>query len=52
VPIPGTRKLHRLDENLGAIEVALDQDDLRDLDDVTSNFEVHGERGTGQERYA
>jgi aryl-alcohol dehydrogenase-like predicted oxidoreductase len=32
VPIPGTTKLHRLEENLGAINVKPTQDDLRDID--------------------
>ena len=51
VPIPGTRKVERLDENLGAVSVELSQDDLKELDAATSNFEVQGARGTGQERY-
>lgn len=34
VPIPGTTKLTRLDENLGALEVALTDDDLRDIDEA------------------
>jgi len=32
VPIPGTAKLHRLDENIGAVSVELTADDLRDID--------------------
>ncbi len=44
VPIPGTTKLHRLEENLGAVNVALTQDDLRQLDDATSRINVQGER--------
>ncbi len=52
VPIPGTRKLHRLSENLGAAGVNLSVDDLRQLDEITSTMTVRGARGTGHERYA
>jgi len=34
VPIPGTTKLHRLEENLAAVELELDQDDLREIEDA------------------
>jgi aryl-alcohol dehydrogenase-like predicted oxidoreductase len=44
VPIPGTTKLHRLDENIGAIEVELTPDDLRDIANAASKIEVHGAR--------
>jgi aryl-alcohol dehydrogenase-like predicted oxidoreductase len=44
VPIPGTTKLHRLDENLGALAVHLTADDLREIDEVTSAVPVHGDR--------
>jgi aryl-alcohol dehydrogenase-like predicted oxidoreductase len=44
VPIPGTTKLHRLQENIGAIEVELTPDDLREIDDSTSQIKVQGER--------
>jgi aryl-alcohol dehydrogenase-like predicted oxidoreductase len=44
VPIPGTTKLHRLDENLGAAAVELTADDLRHLDDVSSRITVLGGR--------
>lgn len=44
VPIPGTRKLERLDENLGAVEVELTADDLRDIDAAASNITVQGAR--------
>jgi aryl-alcohol dehydrogenase-like predicted oxidoreductase len=44
VPIPGTRKLERLDENLGAAEVELTADDLRDIDLAASNITVQGAR--------
>jgi aryl-alcohol dehydrogenase-like predicted oxidoreductase len=44
VPIPGTTKLHRLDENLGAAEVELTSDDLREIDNAASKIMVEGER--------
>jgi aryl-alcohol dehydrogenase-like predicted oxidoreductase len=44
VPIPGTRKLERLDENLGALGVALTPGDLREIDAASSTIEVQGER--------
>jgi aryl-alcohol dehydrogenase-like predicted oxidoreductase len=44
VPIPGTTKRHRLDENLGAAEIRLSPDDLREIDDAVSQIEVHGAR--------
>ncbi len=44
VPIPGTTKLHRLDENLGAVSVPLTPDDLRDINDAASKIEVQGAR--------
>ncbi len=44
VPIPGTTKLHRLDENLGAADIELTPDDLREIDSLTSQVTVHGAR--------
>ncbi|ABS27401.1 aldo/keto reductase [Anaeromyxobacter sp. Fw109-5] len=44
VPIPGTTKLHRLEENLGATEVELTQDDLRAIDEAASKIRVEGAR--------
>ncbi|MCE9548720.1 MAG: aldo/keto reductase [Planctomycetia bacterium] len=44
VPIPGTTKLHRLDENIGALEVALTADDLREIDSAAAEITVHGAR--------
>src|SRR6478609_2695679 len=44
VPIPGTRRLTRLRENLGAADVALTADDLADLDAVASRVGVSGDR--------
>jgi aryl-alcohol dehydrogenase-like predicted oxidoreductase len=48
VPIPGTTKLHRLDENLGAAGVGLAQDELRDIDSAVSKVPVHGHRYSEQ----
>jgi len=44
VPIPGTTKLHRLDENLGAVALELTPDDLRDIDSAVSRITVQGAR--------
>jgi aryl-alcohol dehydrogenase-like predicted oxidoreductase len=44
VPIPGTTKLHRLDENIGAVSVELTPEDLRDINDAASKITVQGAR--------
>ncbi|GAB4127263.1 MAG: aldo/keto reductase [Roseiflexaceae bacterium] len=44
VPIPGSRKLERLDENLGAAAITLTADDLRDLDAAMAQITVVGQR--------
>jgi aryl-alcohol dehydrogenase-like predicted oxidoreductase len=44
VPIPGTRRLERLEENLGAADVELSADDLREIDDAAAGIEVQGAR--------
>ena len=44
VPIPGTRRLGRLLENLGAAAVELTDDDLREIDDATARIEIQGAR--------
>jgi aryl-alcohol dehydrogenase-like predicted oxidoreductase len=44
VPIPGTTKLHRLEENLGSTEVHLTTDDLREIDAAASRVDLKGER--------
>jgi aryl-alcohol dehydrogenase-like predicted oxidoreductase len=51
VPIPGTRKLERLDENLAAVAIELASDNLCEIDTATSKIRVQGARGTGHERY-
>jgi aryl-alcohol dehydrogenase-like predicted oxidoreductase len=51
VPIPGSRKLERLDENLGAVEIDLTPDDLREIKNAISQITVQGNRYTeDQER--
>jgi aryl-alcohol dehydrogenase-like predicted oxidoreductase len=44
VPIPGTTKLHRLEENIGAVNVTLAADDLRQLHQATSKINIQGAR--------
>ena len=44
VPIPGTTKRHRLEENLGAAELELTPDDLREIDEAASQITIQGER--------
>lgn len=44
VPIPGTTKLSRLDENIGALDVAFGASELRDLDDALAKIAIHGGR--------
>ncbi len=44
VPIPGTTKLNRLEENLGAVNVQLSPDDLRAIDAAASKIQVEGAR--------
>jgi aryl-alcohol dehydrogenase-like predicted oxidoreductase len=51
VPIPGTRKLERLAENLAAADANLSPDDLHELNQVATTISVHGPRGTGSESY-
>ncbi len=44
VPIPGTTKLHRLDENIGAVAVELTSEDLREINSAASKITVQGAR--------
>jgi len=44
VPIPGTARLQRLEENIGAVAIELTQDDLRELDAATARIPVYGDR--------
>ena len=51
VPIPGTTKLHRLEENIGASEVRLTTDDLQQIEEAVSKIQVQGHRyGEGSEK--
>ncbi|MGO4855075.1 aldo/keto reductase [Phaeovulum sp. W22_SRMD_FR3] len=43
-PIPGTTKLHRLDENLGAVDLEMTQAELAEIEKEAANIEVQGER--------
>jgi aryl-alcohol dehydrogenase-like predicted oxidoreductase len=44
VPIPGTTKLHRLEENLGTVDIQLSAEDLRDIRTAVSKIEIQGSR--------
>lgn len=44
VPIPGTTKLHRLEENLGAADVELTKEDVREIEASMASIEVRGDR--------
>lgn len=44
VPIPGTTKLHRLEENLAAADIQLTRDELRDIESTVARIRVHGDR--------
>lgn len=44
VPIPGTTKLSRLDENIGALSVELSKDDLRQIEEAASHIKIEGDR--------
>jgi aryl-alcohol dehydrogenase-like predicted oxidoreductase len=44
VPIPGTTKIHRLEENLGAVNVELTEGDLKQIDEASSNLKLEGAR--------
>lgn len=44
VPIPGTTKLHRLEENMGAVDIELTSRDLQDIDEATAHIQIEGAR--------
>jgi aryl-alcohol dehydrogenase-like predicted oxidoreductase len=46
VPIPGTTKLHRLEENIGAVSIELTPDDLREIETAAANIKIEGARYT------
>jgi aryl-alcohol dehydrogenase-like predicted oxidoreductase len=43
-PIPGTTKLHRLQENIGSVNVELTEDDLKQIDEAASRLKLEGAR--------
>lgn len=47
VPIPGTTKLHRLEENIAAADIAFASEELAEIDAVFSGIEIHGDRYSG-----
>ncbi len=50
-PIPGTTKLHRFEENIGAVDVELTTEDLRELENITAQIYVQGARyGEGSQK--
>src|SRR5258706_8760470 len=49
VPIPGTTKLHRLEENIGAAEIQLSEADLRQIQEAASQIQIEGERYSPQQ---
>ena len=49
VPIPGTTKLHRLEENIGAAAIELTAEDLRDIENAVSAIAVQGDRYSPQQ---
>ena len=51
VPIPGTRRLSRLEENLGSADVQLDEADLAEIERTLASIPILGPRGTGAEQY-
>lgn len=51
VPIPGTRKLSRLKENMASEIVELSADEMQQLETLSSKITVQGDRGTGHEEY-
>lgn len=44
VPIPGTTKLHRMEENMGAVDIELTSDDLQEIETISSQIKVEGNR--------
>ena len=46
VPIPGTKRVKYLEDNVGAVHVTLDEGDLREIDEACEEFQVAGERYT------
>ena len=51
VPIPGTRRLERLQENVDVASIELTAEELEKLDTINATATVHGARATGRETY-
>jgi len=51
VPIPGTRKIDRVRENIAAVEVTLTDADMAEIDERSAGVAVAGARGSGHEHY-
>jgi aryl-alcohol dehydrogenase-like predicted oxidoreductase len=51
VPIPGTRRLYRLDENISAAKITISPEDQQEISTATAKIDVQGARGSGHERY-
>ena len=49
VPIPGTTKLHRLEENIDAADIQLSEGDLREIQEAASEIQIEGERYSPQQ---
>jgi aryl-alcohol dehydrogenase-like predicted oxidoreductase len=47
VPIPGTTKLYRLNENLGSVSIELSSEELQEINTASSGIKVHGDRYSG-----
>lgn len=46
VPIPGTTKVHRLEENIGAVDIELTSEDLQEIENASAQIRIHGDRYT------
>ena len=44
VPIPGTTKLHRLEENIGSVDIEFTAGELEEIENASSKIKIHGER--------
>jgi aryl-alcohol dehydrogenase-like predicted oxidoreductase len=52
VPIPCTRKLHRMEENMASADIVLTSDELAELTTAADSIQIQGGPGTGHEQYA
>jgi aryl-alcohol dehydrogenase-like predicted oxidoreductase len=51
VPIPGSRRIERVQENIAAVDVALTDADISEIDERSGQVAVTGARGSGHENY-